>query len=202
MFRSSTTGAGASAEVEPTATKRSVKPSTSPHQSTQKSNEGKPFGAKKTGKSETRTGVLNPFGDENSDGGNSEPQLVNPFKDDDDDDDDNDRTKPSSNYQRFRSGTVNTVNSQDVRLNPFTDEYEEKKHPIVPPVPFSRSKTTKSKPAQSDSKTSFKASSHGLTKPAAPDWKLNVERKMQQMNQSNQTDQRSGCLFTPPFFFI
>ena len=93
---------------------------------------------------------------------------------------------------KIRRGTVNIVNPNDARLNPFTDEYEGRKQSPNPPKPPARHKAhapTPPKTQQAPSaSTNAKASPSKVAKSAAPNWKVDVEKKMEQMNRVNQTD--------------
>lgn len=122
--------------------------------------------------------LLNPFEDDNS----TEVQSARPF-----DGSENSKLKPTSSEERLRSGTVNIINERDIRLNPFTDEYEEKKYPVVPPVSSYRNKVAASTSINRNETPPCEASSKH-TRRDAPDWKETVEEKTNEMNHHEAND--------------
>ena len=137
--------------------------------------------------------TLNPFGEEEDDEASANEPL-NPFGDNEEDDAVVPLTVcPTKTYEpKIRSTTVNRTNPNDARLNPFTDEYEGRKQACEPPKPPLRRKNrapTPPKPPPPKNPPSKPASSSPARSKSAPDWKQ-LEKKMEKMNQINQTDSK------------
>jgi len=147
----------------------------------------------------------NPFGDEEETTA-PESTYTNPFGDEEE------TEKPPTD----RRQTVNIVSPNETRLNPFTDEYEKKKlsKPVkageTPPKPPSRKKNAAPPPPASPSKSPAHGGAPRVKPPQpgspqrrhkkpAPTWKDDVERKMEEVNAANKSDQRYfpvlACLF-------
>ena len=137
------------------------------------------------------------------------------------------KSSASVTSDKLRTGTVNMVNSRDSRLNPFTDEYEDRKESPNPPMPPVRRKTHEpTRPKGPSASVSSKSESGSLppkvapgsisaegtpisvkakSSPArrkgdAPVWKSDVKEKMEQMNQLN--DKNTKYDFSISFVFV
>ncbi|CAK8682871.1 unnamed protein product [Clavelina lepadiformis] len=139
---------------------------------------------------------LNPFGDEFE----SNDVVIN-------------NKTQGQDEERTRTRTINTVSAHDERLNPFNVEYEKKKqstpkpparrkaHAPAPPPPkletpdravvsAPRTSPSRSKVDQNEAKLNHLSASPSNMKKKAPDWKLDVEQKMKEMNNANKTDKK------------
>ena len=213
MFRSRTTSSEKSAALQPSARNRSNE-SNNKHFNEPYDDELNPFGAPDTldctGSSIKQAPdrppydvSLNPFGDEicedESDSQNAPERpnslapakSTNPFDEEDD-------VVPELNSDvksfsiksdsKSRTGTVNIVNPNDSRLNPFTNEYEDRKETPNPPMPPVRRKTRAPTPPKGSTFAEKTVASSAHAKRSAPAWKSDVEKKMEQLNELNQTD--------------
>nr|CAB3263832.1 MICAL-like protein 1 [Phallusia mammillata] len=151
---------------------------------------------------------LNPFGEEEENEEAESSDGGNPFGEDEETYDD----KTSEPQTRTENGrrTINVAGPNELRVNPFTQEYEHKKEAKAiavaegtPPKPPSRRKGHAPPPPQrpvTPKASPHKASEKKVLSPpsvvpperkhkrAAPSWKNEMEKKMEKVNDANKTD--------------
>lgn len=112
---------------------------------------------------------LNPFDSESEEG-----ESLNPFGDPDS------GNELAKLQQRV---TLNKTNSNDIRLNPFSDAYEEKNKKTPPPVPPPPRLKKKKKQAPTPPTKKNPAT-------PTPDWEKKSYLEMEKLNQLNNYDKK------------